>query len=259
VSCLQHLVSLVTIAATALLLDSGSPGRVDYLWGVAAGVALGVAKPLLYAGLSFGTISVFAPIVAVVSIVVPVGASLAAGEQPGAWALIGVGLSLPAVVLVSRGHTPAPGSWSPGLVVGTALVSGTLLGLNALSIGQMADHAGLMPVVLGYVLAGILITGATLAAGEPLLPTRPARAATLAAGGLDGTGFACTTLALQQGLVSVAAALFALAPVVPVALAWAFLRERLAPVQTAAVVLAFLAVVLMTLGCAAPTKCAVMW
>ena len=102
VSWLQHAVSWAGLACAVALLDEGSAGPRDYLLGIAAGVALGIGKPILFAGLSFATISIFAPITAVVSILVPVGFALALGEQPGAWALIGIALCLPAVVLVSR-------------------------------------------------------------------------------------------------------------------------------------------------------------
>lgn len=247
-SWLQHAVSWAGIAFAVLLLDVGEATRRDYLLGIVAGVALGVGKPILYAGLSFATISIFAPILAVVSIVVPVGFALATGEQPGMWALIGIALSLPAVALASRGEGGATGSWSMRRLLAAAFVAGALLGVNAIAIGAMADNAGLQPILLAYAFAFVAISAIVLGGREPLLPSRPVRMPTVTAGLLDGGGFALVALALQQGLVSVAAALFALAPVVPVVLAFVFLRERLSAPQAVAVVLAFTAVVLMTIG-----------
>ena len=55
-------------------------------------------------------------------------------------------------------------------------------------------------------------------------------------------------LAFQQGLVSVVAALIAMAPVVPVLLAWAVLRERVRPIHAVAIGVVFVAVVLMVAG-----------
>lgn len=247
-SWLQHAVSWAGIAFAVLLLDVGEATRRDYLLGIVAGVALGIGKPILYAGLSFATISIFAPILAVVSIVVPVGFALATGEQPGMWALIGIALSLPAVALASRGEGGAAGSWSMRRLLAAAFVAGALLGVNAIAIGAMGDNAGLQPILLAYAFAFVAISAIVLGGREPLLPSRPVRIPTVTAGLLDGGGFALVALALQQGLLSVASALFALAPVVPVVLAFAFLRERLSAPQAAAVVLAFVAVVLMTVG-----------
>lgn len=248
VSWLQHAVSWAGLACAVALLDEGSAGPRDYLLGIAAGAALGIGKPILFAGLSFATISIFAPITAVVSILVPVGFALAMGEQPGAWALLGIALCLPAVVLVSRDGGRGGGAWSMNRLLAAALAAGALLGVNAIAIGAMADDAGLLPILLAYAAAFVAISAIALAGGEPLLPTRAVRVPTAAAGLLDGGGFALIALALQQGLVSVAASLFALAPVVPVVLAFVFLRERLRAPQTLAVVLAFVAVVLMTIG-----------
>lgn len=248
VSWFQHAVSWAGIACAVALLDEGHADGRDYLLGIAAGVALGIGKPILYAGLSFATISIFAPITAVVSILVPVSFALATGEQPGPWALVGIALSLPAVALVSLGGSRGGGAWSISRLLAAAFLAGSLLGVNAIAIGAMADDAGLLPILLAYAIAFVAISAIVLGGREPLLPTRPVRVPTAVAGLLDGGGFALVSLALQQGLVSVASALFALAPVVPVVLAFVFLRERLSAPQTIAVVLTFVAVVLMTIG-----------
>ena len=83
--------------------------------------------------------------------------------------------------------------------------------VGAIAIGAMADDAGLLPILLAYAAAFVAISAIVLAGREPLLPTRAVRVPTAAAGLLDGGGFALIALALQQGLVSVAASLFALA------------------------------------------------
>ncbi len=123
VSWLQHLVSLVVLAGVVWAFDTGTARRADFLWGAAAGVALGAAKPLLFAGLSFARISVFAPVAAVASIVVPVTYALARGERPGAVALLGIGLALPAVVLLGYDRHTHAGLWSPARVLTTAATS----------------------------------------------------------------------------------------------------------------------------------------
>ena len=248
VTWLQQLTSLLVLAVALTFVDTGSPTGTDLLWGVATGVALGVAKPLLYAGLSFGRISVFAPITAVLTIVVPVAFSLARGERPGALALVGIALALPAVVLVGRDLRGTPARWSPARVTAAAVVCGTLLGASAITIGEMADRAGLRPVLVSFAIALVFISVGALGVRARLLPRRAAATPSVLAGVFEGIGFGLVALALQQGLVSVASALYALAPVVPVVLAWTFLREPREPLHTAAVVLAFVAVVLMTLG-----------
>ena len=64
---------------------------------------------------------------------------------------------------------------------------------------------------------------------------------------LDISGNALYVLAARTGRLDVAAVLGALYPASTVLLAWVFLKERISPIQTAGIVLAFAAIILFTL------------
>ncbi len=123
-----------------------------------------------------------------------------------------------------------------------------LIGVSSLILGEMGEDAGLKPTLVIVLVAFIPITAATRMARVPVIPRFTVAVPAAIAGILDGVGLAFVILAFQQGLVSVVAALIAMAPVVPVVLAWAILRERLQPIHAIAVAVAFFAVVLIVVG-----------
>jgi drug/metabolite transporter (DMT)-like permease len=96
--------------ATALAIEGTPPDATGFAWGLAAGVGGGCALTLFYRGLAEGTMSIVAPISACGAIV-PVGAALLTGNQPGTLAALGVLVAIIGVVLVSR---PAPTAEGPG-------------------------------------------------------------------------------------------------------------------------------------------------
>ena len=74
----------------------------DVAWGAAGGMGGAVALVCFYWALAAGTMSVVAPLTAVVSAIVPVATGLALGERPSVWSLVGVALALPAIALIAR-------------------------------------------------------------------------------------------------------------------------------------------------------------
>ena len=79
----------------------GVPHLSDFGWGAACGVAGAAAVGLLYRALAVGTMGVISPITAVLAAAVPVTFAFFRGDRPAPIALVGIGLALVAVVLVS--------------------------------------------------------------------------------------------------------------------------------------------------------------
>ena len=250
VAWLLHVIGMLPVVVAALAFDSGSAQTSDFLWAAGAGVTLGLIRPLIYSGLSFGAIATFVPIVAIVSILLPFSVSVGGGEDPGVLQLAGIGLALPAMAIVGtrEAEATAKAVWSKPQVLLAALACGALIGGSSLIVGEMGEDAGLKPTLV-IVLVGLMpITAATRIARVPMMPRTGVAVPAVVAGVLDGIGRVFVILAFQQGLVSVVAALIAMAPVIPVLLAWAVLQERLQPIHAAAVGVAFAAVVLMVVG-----------
>ena len=243
----SHVVGLVGLLALAPLVG-GDVSTTTLVIGAGAGLLGGVGVALFYWGLAVGTMSVVAPIAALLSAAVPVVVGLATGERPTAAALGGIALALGAVVLVSRdgGTDPAGGRvWKP---VALAITAGLGFGLFFVVIGHAGDGAGLWPLV-GARVASISLFTALGAAGvtSSSAPPRSALGPIVACGLLDGGANVCFLLALGHGLMSVVAVLTALYPAGTVLLARIVLGEQLSPVQRAGLGIAGVAAVLIAL------------
>lgn len=242
------------VAALPFVGEAELLGR-DVLIGAAGGMAGGVGVLLLYRGLATGTMSVVAPITAVLSAVVPVAVGLGSGERPSAVALAGVPLALAAVAMLAREPADADerthGLSRSGLV--TALGAGLGFGVFFVALDATSDDAGLWPVVAGrsasvamFALVALVAAAGRAGRGRALLGTTPWLL--VGCGLLDAGANALFLLATQEGLLTLVAVLAALYPASTLLLARAVLGERLARPQRAGVLLAGAAVVLVTAG-----------
>jgi drug/metabolite transporter (DMT)-like permease len=255
--------STVFMLAAALL--AGGPFTTAGMgWALAAGAVGGVGLFVFYAGLAAGPMSVVAPVSALVSTVVPVGAALAMGERASMAVYAGALLCLAAVVLVSmEGGTGIPGRPGPadgarpgrahrhalrGLGYGSA--AGLAFGIFFLFIRNAGTSGVLWPVLAARVAGTVVILAAAAwlgtrppgaGAGRWLLP------AAAAAGVLDAAANVCYVLATRAGLFGVAVVIISLYPGITVLLARVVLGERTRAVQRIGLVLAAAGVVLVTL------------
>jgi drug/metabolite transporter (DMT)-like permease len=246
------LVSLVV--ALPLVGDAELVGR-DVLIGAGGGLIGGIGVLLLYRGLATGTMSVVAPITAVLSAVVPVATGLAGGERPAVLALVGVPLALFAVALLAREPVDdderTHGMSRAALVM--ALGAGLGFGLFFVALDATSEDSGLWPVVAGraasvtmFAIVAAVSAGARAGRGRTHVGTTPLLL--VGCGVLDAGANALFLLATQRGLLTLVAVLGALYPASTLLLARAVLGERLARPQLAGVLLAGGAVVLVTAG-----------
>lgn len=80
---------------------AGDPTLADIGWGLAAGLGGGLGAMLLFRGLGRGSMAVVAPITAAGAASVPVLLGVVTGESLAPTAMLGIGLALVAIVLVS--------------------------------------------------------------------------------------------------------------------------------------------------------------
>lgn len=215
-------------------------------WAIVAGLSGSLALVLFYRALAYGTVGVVSPISALCA-AVPVAAGLAAGEQPRALQLAGIGVAMAGAVLASgpelRGeeHVKAQAVWlAAGSAVGfgvtmLAIARGSATSPMMTMVGMRASSV----IAFGVIAIALRTVGGVVARDLPaltLLGVADVSANTL-------MGFASTL-----GLLSITAVLSALYPVVTVALAAAILHERLKRIQIAGVVLAFAGVALIAGG-----------
>ena len=275
-------VALVVLVAAAAPLG-GTMSTAAVVWGLLSGVGQAFGVWWFYAALGSGPISVVSPLTAILVAGLPVGVGLTLGERPSALAGVGVVLALIAVVLVSREASDEPlarrefgpdeplarrefGPDEPLArrefgpdedarphrftmkVAWLTVGAGVAFGMNFVILDQIPVEANLWPLVLGRVAATVVVLVAALStANLARIRGVPLRLALLA-GVLDAVATVTSLLALQASLLSLAGVLIALYPAATVLLAIVVLRERVTSWQATGMVLALLAVALITAG-----------
>ena len=243
VACLTG--GVLVLAPSAVL--GGEPTTSDLWWGAAAGVGNGFGTAFLYRGLSSGRMGVVAPVSGVGAAVIPVVVGVALGERPAALVWLGIVLALPAIWLVARDPAGLNAAGPAGVVDGS--LAGLGFGLFFVALGQVSEDAGLLPLAVNQLVAGVVIVLVALALRQPWLPRD--RAASLGGGiaGALGTFAAVLFLAAsQRGYLSVTAVLTSLYPAFTVLLAATVLREHVHRAQAAGLLLCAVAVSLVAAG-----------
>lgn len=253
---LSQLVSCV-ILIFALPFWDGSFSWEALQWGTAAGVAGMAGAALLYRGLAIGRMGVVAPITAVLAAVIPLSFGLAVGERPGWLSLMGVGIGLVAVVLISSSSEPetATGvtdgepllsSGGQGLV--EALGAGAGFGLFFILLERAPDGSGIWPLagtrisMIGVVALLAALTHAPFRPGMGMVPSL------VWLGFINLSADLLYLLATRAGLLSLVAVITSLYPAATVALARGFLGERMVKQQLLGMVFAALSVSLIALS-----------
>jgi uncharacterized membrane protein len=187
-----------------------------------------------YRGMVVGAMSVVAPI-AGVSAVIPVAFGIATGDQPSTVQLAGVGCALAGVGLASVEHHEGTRRIAAG--AGLALLAAIGFGFYFPWM-HAAGKIDFWWASLVFRLTALMIVAAAVAARRPALKLRPRELGIVAAVGVGDTlGNVLFAAASGHGLVSLTSVLASLYPVVTVLLAAAVLRERVAPMQRAGILL----------------------
>ncbi|MEX0834031.1 MAG: DMT family transporter [Actinomycetota bacterium] len=254
VAFVGQLIGLALVVA-ALPFLPGEAIRADLLWGAAAGVFGGLGALFLYRGLAEGQMNVVAPITAVTAAVLPAGAGLALGETPEPAASAGVALAIGAVALLGMQQHPhsedeaAPtGRILSPRGLGTALVAGIGFGLFFTLIAQTSVESGLWPL-LSNRLVSCTILGAILVVWSLRRNSPEGKGGAwlaTASGTLDMTANVAYLLAAQRGSLALVAVLASLYPAGTVLLSRFVLKEPLGKLHAAGLVLALIAIVLIT-------------
>lgn len=236
----------VAVAASTVV---GNATTADLLWGAASGIGSGLGTIFLYRGLGGGQMNVVAPLSAVGAAILPVTVGVLIGERPSAWAWLGIGFALPAIWLVSQGGTPSADGAGRRAGVRDGLLAGASFGLLFVALGRVPDSAGLWPAALGQAIAVVVIGVGVVLVRAPVRRTpRLIVLIALGAGVCAAVATVLFQLAARTQLASLAAVITSLYPALTVALAAAFLYERVTRVQAAGLGLAAAAVALVAAG-----------
>jgi drug/metabolite transporter (DMT)-like permease len=234
---------LVLALLALAIVRPDAPSAAGWAIGLAAGVSGVVGLAAFYRALAVGTMSLVAPISALGALL-PLALDLAAGRSPGAVALVGMAVALAGAALASS--APGPAS-RRGL--GLAAIAALGFGGFFVLLAEAADDSGALWSIVSarsgsvpVALVAAAAVGAAAAVPRRVIPL------VIAAGVLDVSANLMFAAGSQRGLVSVVAVLGSLYPVATVALAAAFLHERLGRLQAVGAALALAGVVLIAAG-----------
>ncbi len=223
----------------------------DVTIGLVGGLAGVAGLGLLYRGLATGPMGVVAPLTAVTSVVVPVGWDLLGGTRPGPMTVVGMIGATVAVVLISSEPSTDDAPPVGVRVIGEALAAGCGFGVFFILFSATDPGSAPWPVI-GARFGGLcaLLCAAAVVRALDRGPTRPRGGwGTMVAGGLCDTGANVTfLLALSHGTLSVVAVLSSLYPAATVLLARLVLSERFTRQRLTGLVVAGIAVVLISAG-----------
>jgi drug/metabolite transporter (DMT)-like permease len=237
---------LTTIALVVAVRGAGPPDARHLLYGSLAGVCGAVGLAALYRGLAVGPMSIVAPISATAA-AVPVVFDLVTGDRPSDAQAVGIALAVAGVVLASRAGA-GEGRRASAEGVGLALVAAVSFGLLLVLLGEASEGdpywgtLAMRGTSFSLLVLAALVLRPSFALAERDLPVL------LLIGVLDTAGNALFAVATTESLLSVAAVLGQLYPVVTVLLARFVLGERMSRGQGAGVVGAFAGVALITAG-----------
>lgn len=248
---ISQLAALLLLVPLAIATGALNSPRDYVLPGVIAGLVGMCALFAFFRALSLGTMGVVAP-VAALGVAVPVIAGLARGEEPSALQAVGMVVAVVGVVLASGPELSGRAGVGPLLLAVFAAVGfGVVLVLVA--VGSEGDVGGVVMTLLTMRLSAVtVLTGLLLASarrrGADLGVRRSDLPLLVLIGAADVAANGAYALASRSSLVSVAAVLASLYPVVTALLAYRFLHERLRPIQVAGVAVALLGVGLLAGG-----------
>ena len=236
----------MTLAAVvAIVRGEPLPGPADVGWAALAGLAgaLGIAS--LYQGLAQARVTVVAPIAGVLAATIPVTVGWLGQGVPGAWRMVGIGLALLAVILVSSSSDPL-GDRPRGVRYG--LLAGIGFGLFNVFASRFSAGVVFGPLVVVRAIEGVAVVAAILLSRRAWQLQRSVVPLAMAVGVGDMAGNGFFVLAAQAGRLDVASVLSSLYPVTTIVLAAILLRERVTRSHALGIVVAGLAIALITGG-----------
>ncbi len=228
----------------AIVRSETAPTTTDLVWSLLGGLAGGIGITALYQGLAVGRMGVVAPVTGVIAALIPVTAGIVLEGISAPLVLVGIGLAVAAVILVSRvrDDRAAPSG------LGLALTAGVSLGAFGVVVAQISEGHAFGPLAIIRATEAVLIGAVIVISRSAWRPERRLLPALSAVGVLDMAGNGAFILAVQSGTLAVAAVLSSLYPVTTVILAAIILRERVTRTHAVGIGLAIGAIFCIAAG-----------
>ncbi len=234
---------LALLLALALIWREAFPTPLDMFWGGLAGVVGAIGLVAFYQALSIGHMGIIAPTSAVLTAGLPVLFSVFTQGLPSFLQLAGFVLALLAIILISR---PERAKGRPK-GIGLALLAGCGFGCFFILISRVGHSATFWPLAMARLTSVLFLLLMALFRKQRVIPKKTALPLIICAGSLDAIGNAFFVLAAHSGRLDVASVLSSLYPAATVLLAAILLRERVTRIQGLGVLLALVAIPLISI------------
>jgi len=233
-----YAIGFVLLVALALLWKEQFPSTIDIIWGGLAGLAGAIGLISFYSALSIGRMGIAAPVSAILTASLPVLFSVFTAGLPTWLQLGGFILALIAIGLISR---PERAKGRPeGL--GLAMLAGCGFGCFFILISRVNPISTFWPLAMARFTAVLFLLVVVLIRRQPTRPKMSVAPFVVLAGVLDAIGNAFFVLATHNGRLDIAAVLSSLYPAATVILAALVLRERVTRIQGIGILVALIAV-----------------
>jgi drug/metabolite transporter (DMT)-like permease len=238
-------VGFVLLVALALLFREPFPRPSDMLWSALAGMAGVIGLVAFYSALASGTMGLVAPISGVLTAALPVLYSALTLSLPTPIQLGGFALAILATIFISlpEREREAHGSLRD---IGLALIAGCGFGVFFILISRVSSASTFGSLAVARLTSVGALLALSLIQRRPISPGMAVAPLIVAAGVLDALGNIFFLLSAHSGRLDVAAIVSSLYPAATVLLAALLLRERVRPVQTAGILMALIAIPLIS-------------
>jgi uncharacterized membrane protein len=240
---------LFLILLTLLIYPEAVPSVLALLYAVIGGALGSVGLLILYYSMTKGQMSVAAPVSALFAAVLPVVVGAITEGLPNGFQVIGFGIALMAVWMISSGNQTERFRLEHLVDLRLPILAGVGFGSYFIFIHMATQQtdAVLWTMVASRLAGTLLVFVVVVMRHEPLGVPRNAWKVVLFNATLDVGGNFFYILASRAGRLDIAAVLSSLYPGSTVLLAWIVLKERISFKQWIGIAAALTAIILFTL------------
>ncbi len=238
-----HGTGLLFMLALAMAFREPLPGSRALLVGAAAGMVGGIGLAAFYRSLAIGKMGINAPLSAVITALLPLGFSFVTEGLAGPVRIAGFVLALISIWVIAAPRTMGEQRQQG---IGLAIVAGIGFG-GFLVLMKLAGGGVFWPLSSARAASFLLILTIVLLSGAARQSCGGMLRYMVLAGILDSAANALYVAAAQRGRLDSAAVLSSLYPASTVILARIVLKEHWSRIQALGMVLAMLAVVLISI------------
>ena len=238
-------IGLIFILLALPFTDEPFPDSHTLKWSIAAGIVGAIGLIAFFEAMRTGRISVVAPISALMGAIIPVVVGSFVDGLPQPIVFLAFALALIAVVLISR-EKDEENAQKNGHYLYLPSLAGIGFGFYFVFMHEASQNLVIGPLIAARS-AGMLSIVFFLLLKKEKLSIKPGNWRLLTVNAFfDVGGNAFYILAGQVGRLDISAVLASLYPGMTVFLAWLILKEKLQLSQWIGIILAFVAIILMT-------------